>query len=121
MLLPIEPGPQGLREKLVQSIYSQRRKFATAAAGGLVCVLAWHVVFGANGFSSYEAKRQQTKQLAVQIETLQQENSKLADHNARLKNDKGAIEESIRKQLHFAKPDEVIVTVQDAPAQPAPR
>ena len=98
----------------------QRRKFATAAAGGLVCVLAWHVVFGANGFSSYEAKRQQTKQLAAQIETLQQENSKLADHNARLKNDKGAIEESIRKQLHFAKPDEVIVTVQDAPAQPAP-
>jgi cell division protein FtsB len=118
LLLPqVQPeGPLGLREKLVQSVYAERRKFATAAAAALVCVLAYHVVFGANGFSAYEAKRHENAQLAVQVEQLKQENDKLEQHNARLQSDKGVIEESIRTQLHFAKPDEVIVTVPEMPA-----
>lgn len=123
MLLPdIQPDtPESLRERVVNFAYAGRRKFATGAAGALVCVLAWHVVFGANGFSAYEAKRQETMQLAAQIESFEKENAKLEQHNARLQTDKGVIEESIRTQLHFAKPDEVIVTVPEMPAAPAAR
>jgi cell division protein FtsB len=106
-------------DKFLNFAYTGRRKFATAAAGLLVCIVAYHVVFGANGLTAYEAKRHENKQLAQQIESLKSENAQLAEHNARLQTDRGAIEESIRTQLHFTKPDEVVLTVPDAPASPA--
>jgi cell division protein FtsB len=125
LLPPNPPNPQPeepslMRDRVLKFAYTGRRKFATAAAGFLVCVVAYHVVFGADGLTAYEAKRHQSIQLAEQIESLKLENAQLADHNTRLQNDKGAIEESIRTQLHFTKPDEVVLTVPDVAAKPAP-
>jgi cell division protein FtsB len=107
------------RERLVEFAYTGRRKFATAATGMLVLVVGWHVVFGANGLTAYEAKRKQTIDLATQIDRLKTENAKLSVHNDRLQHDRGSIEESIRANLHYAKPDEVLVTVPPAPQSPA--
>jgi cell division protein FtsB len=109
----------GLRERLVQFAYTGRRKFGTFAVGFLVVVVGYHVVFGANGLTAYEAKRKQTIELAARIEQLKEENAKLSSHNDRLQHDRGSIEESIRTNLHYAKPDEVILTVAPPPA-PAP-
>jgi cell division protein FtsB len=126
LLLPPNPPasqtelPPGIQARLLKFAYTGRRKFATAAAGFLVCVVAYHVVFGANGLTAFAAKRHKTANLAVQIEELKQENAKLAEQNARLQNNRSAIEESIRTHLHFAKPDEVILTLPDAPATPPP-
>lgn len=113
------PALQSWRERLLHSPYLRRRRVATIAAGCLVLIVAYHVVFGANGITAYAAKRHETAVLARQIQELQAENARLADHNARLKSDNNAIEQSIRAQLHFAKPDEVIVTLPDAPANPS--
>lgn len=110
----------GLRERLVQFAYTGRRKFGTFAVGFLVVVVGYHVVFGANGLTAYEAKRKQTIELAARIEQLKEENAKLATHNDRLQHDRGSIEESIRANLHYAKPDEVILTVAPPPQPPTP-
>lgn len=114
---PPPEAPLGWRDRALKFAYTGRRKVATVAAGFLVLVVAYHVVFGANGLTAYEAKRHETVELAKQIEALKAENAKLAIHNDRLQHDRGAIEESIRTHLHYAKPDEVILTV---PAAPAP-
>jgi cell division protein FtsB len=119
---PQTPTPEetpGLRERLVQFAYTGRRKFGTVAVGFLVLVVGYHVVFGANGLTAYQAKRRQTIELAAHIEQLKTQNAKLASHNDRLQNDRGAIEQSIRANMHYAKPDEVIVTVQPPAPSPA--
>jgi cell division protein FtsB len=120
---PQTPQPEeslGWRERIVQFAYTGRRKFGTFAVGFLVIVVGYHVVFGANGVTAYEAKRKQTIELAARIEQLKEENAKLAMHNDRLQHDRGSIEESIRANLHYAKPDEVILTVAPPPQAPAP-
>ena len=97
--------------------YALRRTAATIAAGTLAVFMGFHVVFGQNGLIAYEHKREDTKALQVQMQTLQQENDRLRGHVDRLQNDPGAIEHQAREELHYTRSGEVIYTL---PPDPQP-
>jgi cell division protein FtsB len=98
--------------------YRERRRIATGCAAVLTVFFAFHVMFGRNGVNSYEQKRTQDKRLQQQIDDLQQENDRLQDHVSRLKSDSDAIEYEAREKLHYARPGEVIYTLNNQ-LQPA--
>jgi len=88
-----------------------RRKAATIAAAALALGVGYHVVFGANGLTVYEHKRQVMRSLNQQMQELQRENAQLKGHVDRLQSDPNAIEHQAREQLHYTRPGEVIYTL----------
>lgn len=101
----------------IDRIYRSRRKIATAAVILLAVQVAWHVVFGANGFVVYQQKRTEHKKLQAETEQIQLENQRLEKHIQSLKSDPKTIEKEAREQLRYARPGEVVYTV---PAPPPP-
>ncbi|HEV2647481.1 MAG TPA: septum formation initiator family protein [Acidobacteriaceae bacterium] len=93
------------------SLSHGRRRAATIAAALLAFGVAYHVVFGANGLTVYEHKRQQAQLLAQQVQNLQHENDVLQGHVQRLQNDPDAIEHQAREELHYTRAGEVIYTL----------
>ena len=95
----------------MRQVYEQRRRFATIAAAAVALGVGYHVVFGQNGLTAFEKKKQDSKALARQVDELKQENDALNGHVERLQNDPGAIEHQAREELHYTRPGEVIVTL----------
>ena len=91
--------------------YSVRRKAATIAVTALAILMGYHVVFGHNGLTAYEHKREDTRALQLQMQDLQRENDRLLGHVDRLQNDPGAIEHQAREELHYTRTGEVIYTL----------
>ena len=91
------------------------RPAATTAIVALAALLVWHVVYGRNGVSVWEQKRVEDRQLRKEIDDLNQENARLRDRVERLKSNPDAIGQVARDQLHYAKPNEVIVTLPPEP------
>ena len=89
---------------------SRPARWAVLAAG-----LAYHVVFGANGLTVYQQKRQETETLTEQLQQLQHEGELLKGHVDRLQNDPDAIEHQAREELHYTRPGEVIYTLPAGP------
>jgi len=87
------------------------RKVATLAGGLLALALGYHVMFGQNGLTSYEQKREESRALDQQMQSLQRENELLKGHVDRLQNDPSAIEHQAREELHYTRPGEVIYTL----------
>jgi cell division protein FtsB len=106
----IDPPAKGL-VGVVQRFYWQRRRFATVTAAVLAIGLGYHVVFGQNGLTAYEQKRENARALAAQVQMLEEENERLKGHVDRLQGDPGAIEHQAREELHYTRPGEVIVTL----------
>lgn len=102
-----------------ERVYGWRRRVATGAVTALALMMAYGVIFGHNGVTSYLQKRAQTKALQQQMQQLQAENDRLLGHVDRLQNDPGAIEHQAREELHYTRAGEVIVTLPNAPAKPA--
>jgi cell division protein FtsB len=50
--------------RLYQRIHGGWRKIATGAAAVLALAMAYHVIFGQNGLTVYQQKRQETQALA---------------------------------------------------------
>lgn len=97
--------------RCMHQVYEQRRRFATIAAAAVALGVGYHVVFGQNGLTAFEKKKQDSKALARQVDELKQENDALNGHVERLQNDPGAIEHQAREELHYTRPGEVIVTL----------
>ena len=96
--------------------FEHRRRAATVTAGVLALGIGYHVVFGHNGLTAYEHKRQDAHALELQLKTLRRENESLKGHVDRLESDPAAIEHQAREELHYTRPGEVIVTLPpDAP------
>src|SRR3954451_9502138 len=91
------------------------RKIATGAAALLALAMGYHVIFGQNGLTAYQQKRQDAQTLDLQLHSLQRENELLKGHVDRLQNDPNAIEHQAREELHYTRPGEVIYTL---PAPP---
>lgn len=122
-----KPAKKGISGSVGTAVYRVRRRIALVLMVMLAAFLGYYVVFGRNGVNSYEQKRVEDKQLHQQIDALQLENNHLKDHVTRLKNDPDAIEYEAREKLHYARPGEVIYTLNsqpqpgdDKPARPAP-
>ena len=105
-----------------RSISLSRRKVATAAAAALALAVGYHVVFGANGLTVYERKRQETYSLNTRVQDLKRENELLKSHVDRLASDPNAIEHEAREELRYTRPGEVIYTLpsNDAGTVPDP-
>ena len=87
------------------------RKVATGAAALLALAMGYHVIFGQNGLTAYQQKRQDAQSLDLQLHSLQRENGLLKGHVDRLQNDPNAIEHQAREELHYTRPGEVIYTL----------
>jgi len=87
------------------------RKVATGAAALLAVAMGYHVIFGQNGLTVYQQKRQDAQALDRQLHSLQRENDLLKGHVERLQNDPNAIEHQARQELHYTRPGEVIYTL----------
>jgi cell division protein FtsB len=111
------PTPK-LLSRWVAQYLSNRRSIASFAAVVFALGLAWHVVTGRNGLTSWQQKRAEDKSLAQEIDQLTQENARLSQHVDRLKSDPGAIEHEARARLRYARPNEVIWAL---PNQPSPQ
>lgn len=77
--------------------------------------MAYHVIFGQNGLTVYQQKRQETQALAKRLQSLQHENDLMKGHVDRLQNDPNAIEHQAREELHYTRPGEVIYTLPPDP------
>ena len=95
-------------ESVVHRLYRARRKLATAGVAVLAAVLAFHVVFGANGMMVYQKKRSEYHDLQNEVQQLQQRNDAISEQIRALKTDPHAIEKEAREQLRYAKPGEVV-------------
>jgi cell division protein FtsB len=73
--------------------------------------MGYHVIFGQNGITAYQQKRQDAQSLDRQLHSLQRENDLLKGHVDRLKSDPNAIEHQAREELHYTRPGEVIYTL----------
>src|SRR5271156_2560056 len=87
------------------------RKVATGAAALLALAMGYHVIFGQNGLTAYQQKRQDAQSLDQELHRLQRENEALKGHVDRLQNDPNAIEHQAREELHYTRPGEVIYTM----------
>jgi cell division protein FtsB len=85
------------------------RQTASVLAVALALLLVWHGVNGKNGLRAWEQKRAEERALHKEIDDLQQENTRLRERIERLKTNPDAIGQVAREQLHYAKPNEVIV------------
>jgi cell division protein FtsB len=88
----------------------------------LALIFGYHVMVGHNGLNAYEQKRAEDRELHQQIDSLQQENDRLEEHVEHLKSDPDAIEREARERLHYARPGEVIysLNVPQSATQPQP-
>jgi cell division protein FtsB len=102
----------------LRRMYGQRRRLATGAAAVLAFAVGYHVVFGQNGLTAFEKKKQDARMLQQELRDLNAENETLKGHVERLENDPGAIEHQARETLHYTRPGEVIVTLQAVPDKP---
>jgi cell division protein FtsB len=82
--------------------------------------MGYHVIFGQNGLTAYQQKRQDAQALDKQLHSLQRENDLLKGHVDRLQSDPNAIEHQAREELHYTRPGEVIYTLPAAPSTQSP-
>lgn len=97
-------------------LFSLRAKLATAGIALVLCVVAYHAIFGANGLLVYQQKRRESEELDRQIKALQQQNANLEQENKALKSDPKTIEKEARERLRYARPGEFVYTVPTTPA-----
>jgi cell division protein FtsB len=115
----------GVLVRLFERTHLGWRKVATGAGALLALAMGYHVIFGQNGLTAYQQKRQDTQSLDRQLHMLQRENEQLKGHVERLQTDPNAIEHQAREELHYTRPGEVIYTLpatpssSEAAAQPA--
>ena len=92
-------------------LYRSRRRLATAGVAALVCLMAFHVIFGPNGMVVYQQKRTEYKALEKELDSLQQENERLNQKIKALRTDPKTIEKEAREQLRYARPGEVVYSL----------
>lgn len=114
---PKDQRSTGAFVRTVERLQLSWRKLATGAAAILALSMGYHVIFGQNGLTAYEQKRQETQALDNQLHSLQRENELLKGHVDRLQSDPNAIEHQAREELHYTRPGEVIYTLPVTPRQ----
>lgn len=77
-----------------------------------------HDLFGEHGFLAMRRMQKEVDRLSVEIQTLNEENQKLADQVNALKTDPKAIERIAREEMGLAKPGELIFKLPPKSPQP---
>jgi cell division protein FtsB len=100
-----------VRKRVAGFLYRVRRRIATGLAILMALFFGYHVMVGRNGVNIYEQKRVEDRELRHEIDALEQENARMKEHVDHLKSDPDAIEREARERLHYARPGEVIYTL----------
>ena len=114
--------PASISQRALNWMRRAWRPAASVVAVSLALLLLWHGFNGKNGLLVWQQKRTEDRQLRKEIDNLQQENARLRNRNERLNSSPDAIGQVAREQLHYAKPNEVIIKLppeKRTPAQPA--
>ena len=106
-----ETKRSGILARVFERNHMGWRRVATGAAALLAISMGYHVIFGQNGLTVYQQKRQDAESLDRQLRSLQRENELLKGHVDRLQSDPNAIEHQAREELHYTRPGEVIYTL----------
>lgn len=106
---------QDLRARL----YISRRKLATAGMGALLCLIGYHVIFGANGFLVFHQKRAESQRLEQEIRKLKEDNARHEQEIKSFKSDPEAIVKEARERLHYAREGEMIYKLPTPAPSPA--
>jgi cell division protein FtsB len=109
-----------IRNRMLEFAARAWRPAGTVVVVTLALLLTWHVVEGKHGLSVWQQKRAEDQQLRKQIDDLRGENERLRHHVEHLKSDPQAIGHEAREKLHYAKPNEVIVTLPPPPSEAQP-
>jgi cell division protein FtsB len=104
-----EVVPAARSERALNWILRAWRPAASVVAVSLALLLVWQGINGKNGLRVWVEKRAEDRQLRKEIDDLNQENARLRDRVERLKSNPDAINQVAREQMHYAKPNEVIV------------
>jgi cell division protein FtsB len=113
--------PASISQRALNWMRRAWRPAASVVAVTLALLILWHGFNGKNGLLVWQQKRVEDRQLRKEIDSLQQENARLRNRNERLNSSPDAIGQVAREQLHYAKPNEVIVQLppeKKTPAQP---
>ena len=102
--------PVPARKSVVEWTRQALRPAASVGAVLLALLLAGQVVNGNHGLSFWQQKRAEDKSLQSEIHRVEQENKQMRSENNQLQNDPEAIVRKARENMHYARPDEVIVT-----------
>jgi cell division protein FtsB len=92
-----------------------RRILATICIGVLAVLIAYKVVFGANGMVEWRAKRAEYQRLQRAIEADNQEHQELETRVLKLQSDSDTIIKEAREKLGYVMPGEVVLV------QPQPK
>lgn len=104
-----------LLQGIIDKLYGYRRKIATGGIGLFAVLLAFHVIFGANGMLQYGNKRAEYQRIQVEVQQMAAENARLEQQIKALKTDPKTIEKEAREQLKYTRPGEVVYVM------PAPK
>jgi cell division protein FtsB len=115
--------PVDRTEPLAEVALVKAQRLWRPAGTGIAVVLAllvtWHVVYGKHGLSVWQQQRTEDRTLQQEIKDLDEQNAQMRQQIQRLQTDPLAIAHEARQRLHYAKPGEVIITLEDQPpAQP---
>ncbi len=88
-----------------------RRKAATVVLVALTIPIAYTAFFGTHGWLAYHQELVDSQKLESNIHDLQARNEKVKDNIKALKTEPKAIEREAREQLHYARPDDVVISV----------
>jgi cell division protein FtsB len=102
---------QSIIQRATELIFRGRHRLATAAVGVLLCLLAFHAIFGANGFLDFHQKTTESQKLDQEIRALEQDNARRQQEVKALKSEPQAIEKEARERMGYARPGEVVYTV----------
>jgi cell division protein FtsB len=91
--------------------YGARRRAATLALIAISVPLGYKAFCGNHGALAYHEEQIESQKLNSEISELQQKNDKLQANIKALKTDPKAIEREAREQLHYARPDDVVITL----------
>ncbi len=90
----VAPAVETPRERMQR----WRRRLSTVGAALLTVAMSYGVLYGHNGFEAYRHKSQESRELARQLQVLQQENQRLEVHVPR----RAALRARRRGDLHAA-------------------
>ena len=95
--------------------YHMRRILATLCIGVLAALIAYKVVFGANGTVEWRAKRAEYQKVQHEIEIDNQVHQDLQTRVRKLQSDRDTIIKEAREKLGYVMPGEVVLV------QPQPK